>query len=211
MYRLNNIILFMAILIASIFYSCGGNEKPKVKEKQLIVNNTISDSSYVFSEIHKILNSEVSFIKSGNFMPDSQQYIVAGVDTTEGENYGIKFFIFNINGRKLSLIYSTPLLNGSFRDSFTNKLKLPSFNYELIYYNSQDFFIGSGGGEVYAYVIDFYNRQNYYAHLVATEENAISLFLSENNNHPEIKNFLIGTFKRDYPSLKTVKKDININ
>ncbi len=32
--------------------------------------------------------------------------------------------------------------------------------YDLIYYNSLDYFLGSGGGEVYSYIIDFNKHSN---------------------------------------------------
>lgn len=82
------------------------------------------------------------------------------------------------------------------------------FDYELIYYNSQDYFLGSGGGEVYSYLINFNEGKTYFAHLVDEPGKSASLFLSENIDIIEVKNFFISNFKRDYPAVKLIQKDI---
>jgi hypothetical protein len=79
-----------------------------------------------------------------------------------------------------------------------------------MYYNSQDYFLGSGGGEVFSYIIDFNNKKTYYAHLFS-EGKKVSLFLSVNIDIPEIKDFFTSAFKKDYPGLVLVTKDVNID
>jgi hypothetical protein len=70
--------------------------------------------------------------------------------------------------------------------------------------------MGSGGGEVFSYIIDFNKKETFYAHLVAEPEKPVYLYLSGNINNPEIKNFFIGNFKRDYPSPTLISKDIDL-
>ena len=106
--------------------------------------------------------------------------------------------------------FQTNLLKGSFKESLTKKIKFPAYDYELIYYNSQDYFLGSGGGEIFSYIINFKNQKTFYAHLFLEKEK-ISLFLSNNIDNSEIKNFFIANFKRDYPNLQIVSKDVNID
>jgi hypothetical protein len=90
------------------------------------------------------------------------------------------------------------------------KEKLPSENYDMVYYNSLDYYLGSGGGEVFSYLVDFKNRQTYYAHLFTEQGRNISLFLSENAT-PDIKNFFLNLFKKDYRNLKIVNKDVDLD
>ena len=79
-----------------------------------------------------------------------------------------------------------------------------------MYYNSQDYFLGSSEGEVFSYIIDFKNQKTFYAHLFIEKEK-ISLFLSDNIDNREIKDFFVANFKRDYPNLQIVSKDVNID
>ena len=71
--------------------------------------------------------------------------------------------------------------------------------------------MGSGGGEVFSYIINFEDKQVYYAHLVTEPSNSMSLFISENTENREIINFFTLTFKKDYPDLKIVNEDIVID
>jgi hypothetical protein len=92
-----------------------------------------------------------------------------------------------------------------------DKIKFSSFDYDLVYYNSQSYFLGSGGGEVFSYIIDFENKQVYYAHLIVESESSTSLFISENTSSKELINFFTLTFKKDYPGLKLVQDDIIVD
>ena len=89
-----------------------------------------------------------------------------------------------------------------------DKIKFSSIDYDLVYYNSQGYFLGSGGGEVFSYIIDFENKQVYYAHLVVESPTETSLFISDNTQNKELVNFFTLTFNKDYPTLKIVKDDI---
>ena len=68
--------------------------------------------------------------------------------------------------------------------------------------------MGSGGGEVFSYIVDFENKQVYYAHLVVEPGSSTSLFISENTQNKELINFFTLTFKKDHPTLKIVEDDI---
>ena len=55
-----------------------------------------------------------------------------------------------------------------------------------------------------------YKGQTYYSHLVAEQAIPVSLYLSPNIENEEVKNFFISYFKRDYPTLVLVTKDIDL-
>ena len=109
------------------------------------------------------------------------------------------------SGNKFNSKYETELLDGSFKESFVDKIKFSSIDYDLVYYNSQGYFMGSGGGEVFSYIVDFENKQVYYAHLVVESGSSTSLFISENTQNKELINFFTLTFKKDHPVLKLLK------
>ena len=69
--------------------------------------------------------------------------------------------------------------------------------------------MGSGGGEIFTYIIDLNKRAVYYAHFFIIPDKPVSLFLSENIT-PEIREFFVRHFQKDYPKLHIVGKDINL-
>jgi hypothetical protein len=67
--------------------------------------------------------------------------------------------------------------------------------------------MGSGGGEVFCYIIDFNEKEAYYAHLVA-DNKKVSLYLSDNIKNDDVRQFFLNTFKRDFPTYILVQQDI---
>lgn len=198
-------ILFL--LTALVIVSCGERKRPVEKVKATL---DYDNPAVVTSEAEKILGQNMKFAYKGNFDNDSVIEISAGTETENKREWGIQFDLLKLEKNNLKLTFQTNLLKGSFKESLTKKIEFPAFDYELLYYNSQDYFLGSGGGEIFSYIIDFKNQKTFYAHLFLEKEK-ISLFLSDNIDNPEIKNFFVANFKRDYPNLQIVSKDVNID
>lgn len=163
----------------------------------------------VLAEAKKILGNEAQMIMPGNFDGDTTSEFIAGTEINKPDKWGIQFHLLKENNNGLEDVFNTDLLEGSFTDGMVKKEKLPDTGYDLIYYNSLDYYLGSGGGEVFAYIIDFNNKQTYYSHLIIEKGRKISLFLSENTT-PGVKNYFLSIFKKDYPNLTVVDKDINL-
>jgi len=158
----------------------------------------------------RVLGNEVVTAFGGFFDESPRKKIAAVIETDENIDWGIKFVLLEENKGKLETIFQTRILPGSHRESFLDKIKFPSFEYELLYYNSQGYFMGTGGGEVYTYVVDFDNKEIYYAHLINEARKPISLFISANTTNKDVKNFFIQIFRKDYPNLKLVDQDITL-
>jgi hypothetical protein len=201
----NKNILFIFSLIFPLLISCGekNSEGPENSQKPDYQN-----PQFVMQQAQKTLGDNVKFAYKGRFNKDSVIEIAAGTESKNSKEWGIKFILLESNGNNFITAYQTALLNGSFSKCLVKKIKFPMFDYELIYYNSQDYFLGSGGGEVYSYLIDLNEGKTFLAHLVDEPGKPASLFLSENIDITEVKNFFISNFKRDYSGLKLVPKDI---
>ncbi|MFZ0456027.1 MAG: hypothetical protein WCE54_02425 [Ignavibacteriaceae bacterium] len=199
--------LILAIVITLVIVSCGEKKQPV---KNIEPSKDFNNQAAVTDEAEKILGPEVKFAYKGNFDKDSVIEIAAGTEIENKKEWGIQFYLLKFEQNKLEKTFQTNLLKGSFKESLTKKIEFPAFDYELMYYNSQDYFLGSGGGEIFSYIIDFKNQKTFYAHLFLEKEK-ISLFLSDNIDNPDIKNFFIANFKRDYPNLQIVSKDVNID
>ncbi len=197
----------LSILITLVIVSCGERKHPAEKMKP---SKDYNKSAVVTSEAEKILGPDMKFAYKGNFDKDSVVEIAAGTEIENKSEWGIQFYLLKLEKNILKKTFQTNLLKGSFKESLTKKIEFPAFDYELIFYSSQDYFLGSGGGEIFSYIIDFKNQKTFYAHLFL-KKSKISLFLSNNIDNSEIKNFFIANFKRDYPNLQIVSKDVNID
>ena len=121
-----------------------------------------------------------------------------------------KFILLELADNQLKKTFESELLDGSFKGCLVKKIKFPKMNYDLIYYNSQDYFWGSGGGEVFSYLINFAENKTYYTHLFSESRKPAELFLSKNITDSEIRKFFISNFKKDYPDLKLASEDVSL-
>ena len=202
---LNKKAIYAILIILPLFISCGDKNTGDAEPSQ---KSDYENPQFVTQEAKKTLGNDVKFAYKGRYNKDSVIEIAAGTEVQNPKEWGIKFLLLKLEGNNLVPIYQTPLLNGSFNKCLVQKIKFPMFDYELIYYNSQGYFLGSGGGEVYSYLINFNEGKAYYAHLVDEPGKPASLFLSENIDLNEVKSFFISNFKRDYPLVKVIPKDI---
>ena len=181
----------------------------KTGEGPLPINNK-DNSEELIKGLNSILNSEVNFALRGNFTGDSTQEVVSGTEILTKKEWGIKFHLFVIKEDKPEKKNDSKLLDGSFKDCKVEKLNLPGVDHDLVYYNSLNYFMGSAGGEIYSYIIDFKEQKTYYAHLVSEPGKPVYLFLSVNNNQ-EVFNYFTLLFKKDFPVFKIASKDPVLN
>ncbi len=193
------------IILSLIFFSC--NEKKKeIPENQANINTPEA----ALKEARRVLGNDVQVTIAGHFDQDTTKEFTAGTEINKPDEWGIRFYLLKQNGLEFAAADSTGLLEGSFTDALVRKEKLPSSDYDMIYYNSLDYYLGSGGGEVFAYLVDFNGNRTYSAHLFTEKGSRISLFMSDNTT-PEVKNYFLSVFKKDYPDLRIVDKDINLD
>jgi hypothetical protein len=188
--------------------SCEKHDNENV-EKQA-VHKTNASSEITINDVKSVLGNNVIRIEKGLFVVDSSAEIVAGTEFNSNKEFGIKFTLLRVSNNSLQKGYQTDLLAGSFKDALVEKIKIKNLGYNLIYYNSQDYFMGSGGGEIYSCIIDFSKQQVYLAHFFTVPNKPVSLYISPNTSDPEIRDFLVNKFKKDYPELKIVNKDYKL-
>ncbi len=201
---LNKKNLCVIILSGFLFFSCSKNKSDADLQNAIDYENP----QIVLQLAKNTLGNDVKFAYKGKFDKDSIIEIATGIETQNSKEWGIKFVLLKRNDDELKTAFQTPILNGSFKQCLVQKIKFPVFDYELIYYNSQDYFLGSGGGEVYSYLVNYNEGKTYYAHLITEPDKPVYLYLSDNIDIPEVKNFFVSIFKRDYPSVEVVSKDI---
>lgn len=199
--HLNKILSF--VFLSLIIFSCSDKG-----EKIPVID--YNNKTQLLEVVKKHYNPNAVFAAGGVFDDTGKQMIGVGVEVENNEEWGIRFSLLQSVNEYLTVKYESEVLDGSFKESFVDKIKFSSFDNELLYYNSQSYFMGSGGGEIFSYIVNFNDKQIYYAHLVVEPNEITSLFISDNTENREIKNFFLLTFKKDYPNLKVVSDDIII-
>ncbi|WP_337865789.1 hypothetical protein [Ignavibacterium sp.] len=169
------------------------------------------DKKQMLEITKKFFDENTTQAFGGVFDETGRETIIAGIEKNDKSEWGIKFYQLRLVDNEFEIIFETKLLEGSFKESLVDKIKFPMRDYELIYYNSQGYFMGSGGGEVISYIIDFGKKDIYYAHLVADPVIPPSLFISKNTQDKYIREFFYTYFKKDYPKLRLVDEDITLD
>lgn len=195
-----------SFLLALLIVAAGCSDK---NEKIPVLN--YEDKKQMLEVVKRFYDENVINAFGGVFNESGKETIVAGIEKNDKNEWGIKFIQLKKVDNEFETIFETKLLDGSFKESMVDKIKFPMRDYELIYYNSQGYFMGSGGGEVISYIIDFGKKEVYYAHLVADPEIPPSLYISPNTQDRYIREFFYSYFKRDYPKLRIVEEDIQLD
>lgn len=194
----------ICISFAVLLFVLGGCKKPYEPPP----HNLFENEQLVLKTAKEFVGENVSFTSAGYFESDSVKSIVAGVEVSEKNDWGIKFYLISWMEGEFKIKYQTELLNGSFVQCLVNKIKFSDFDTELIYYNSKNYFLGNASGDIYSHVIDLKKLKVYSAHLSVISEGRVSLDLSQNIDDNMIKNFFVSYFRRDYPNLRLVEKAI---
>ena len=199
---LNKIIICSFILVSLLTISgCKKSYEPPPY-------NLFENEQLVLKTAKDLVGDNVSFTSAGYFESDTLKSIVAGVEVSDKNEWGIKFYLIGWVEGEFQIKYQTGLLNGSFVQCLVNKIKFSDIENELIYYNSKNYFLGNASGDIYSHVIDLKKQKVYSAHLSVITEGRVSLDLSPNIDIPMLKTFFISYFRRDYPNLRLVEKSI---
>jgi hypothetical protein len=197
---LNNIykiIVFISLLLFLV--GCGKKDSNQVN---------YNDMRAIKNLAAQLIDKKIEFVASGNFSSEETKSIVAGTEVSGKNQWGISFSLIEKIDDEFEVVYNTGLLEGSFDKCIVDKMKLSSFKGEMVYYNSRDFYLGTGGGDVFLYIINFSEKEIYYAHLIVKKSAGVSLYLSENIEDPMIRKFFIRYFKKDYSTLRIIKSDL---
>ncbi|MFO7524756.1 MAG: hypothetical protein R6W68_04840 [Ignavibacteriaceae bacterium] len=200
---LNNFLKTAGVfLIIILFVSCGD------KNDDILPRIDFENKLQMSELSKKKLGNDVVTAFGGFFDDSPRKKIAVMLETDENIDWGIKFVLLEEKSGNLEINHESKILSGSHKESFIDKIKFPSFDHELLYYNSKGYFMGTGGGEVFSYIVNFNDKEIYYAHLIVNARNPVSLFISPNSTNKDVKDFFIRIFKVDYPSLKLVDEDI---
>jgi len=192
----------LSLFIAGCDFSCK-------KDEIIPLETQLQDSTKLLSFVKEKINPDIGFAIFDTFELDAIKKIAVCREISNLNEWGIRFGYYAIMSDSLVQLFETNLLEGATDESIIKSLSLPEYPNKLLYYNSNSYFMGSGGGEVFIYIVDFNTKQINYGHLIISPRYPVSLFLS-NKMNKSVSDFIIGEFKKDYPTLRIIKKDLKL-
>jgi len=201
---------YINLIILSSLLIVGGCSNKQNKENSTTLIKKYDSREFLLKQVQNVLGKDINFAVKGNFVNKNNLEIAAAKEINNTDTTGIQFFLLELKRSELSVIRKTKILNGSLTKALTNKIKFPFYNYDLLYYNSNDYYLGSRGGEQFSYIINFKENETYYSHIVSVSKKIEQIYISKNVTRNGIKNFFISNARRDFPNIKISKNDINI-
>jgi len=188
-----------------MFVSCGNESKNPTNQTE----DYLSDNQKLLAHLKKSFDPQTEVALYSQFDTDSSKEILAIKETKPSKpaRWGLKIQLLTKDSLKKKDEVFLPEMSAT--ESICTTQKLEPFSYDLFYYNSGSFYTGSSGGEIFVYLVDFPQKQTYYAHLVITPEKPVTLFISKNSERKEIKDFFLNLFKLDYPEFVVSQKDVS--
>lgn len=205
---LNKYKLLVLIVITLIAFNGCSKKSDDVNTENEI--KKYESKEYLLKKVREVLGNDVGFTVKGNFNNKGGLEIVAAKDINNSTTSGLQYYLLELKNTGLTITDTTKILEGSLTHSLTNKIKFPFYDYELIYYNSKDYYLGSRGGEQFSYIINFNDNEIYYAHIISIPNKKETIFLSKNISKKEIKNFFISLAKKDFPNIEVSATDIKL-
>jgi hypothetical protein len=197
---------YSALLIIIIFLA--GCQK-KASDQIPINSKPFYSYNSLLNKVKILLNTEDGIVLQGNFKGDTTQQVAALIDFNKKQET-ISFNLIEVKDTIFEKKFETQPLQGSLKGCKVEKINLPGIANDLIYYNSQIYFMGSNSGEVFSYLIDFKTQKTYYAHLLSEPGKPEYLYISEAENK-DIRKYFIDNLRKDYPAFKITSKDRVLN
>jgi len=191
-------------LLLSMLIGCDRD----LKNPSTPIEDSLSDNQKLLAHLKKNFDPLTEVALYSQFDIDSSKEILAikEIKPSKPEKWGLKIQLLSKDSLKKKDEVFLPEMSAT--ESICTTQRLDSFSYDLFYYNSGSFYIGSSGGEIYAYLVDFPGKQIYYAHLVINPNKPAALFISKNCVEQKVTDFFMNLFKHDYSELVVVQKDI---
>jgi hypothetical protein len=193
--------LFFLFILLAFLTGC----QKKAPDQEPVTIKPFNNYDTLLNEVKGLFHTDDGIVLPGNFKGDNTQQAAALIYVNKKEEK-INFNLIEIKDNKLEKKDETKPLDGSLKGCKLEKINLQGMNNDLIYYNSEGYFMGSSDGEVYAYIIDFKTPKTYYAHLVSQSRRPVQLYISDTENKV-ISKYFIDSFKKDYPTIKLTARD----
>ncbi len=195
-------------LLCSLFFfalvvlpGCGKNDK---SEGQPVAFKT--EDERIIEFVNTTYHCKEAKVLKGMYKPEYDLFAVV-YEVNSGTEFGIRFLLVHLHADSVVVDYSSNLIDGAVNQSAFERVRIPGKNYDLVYYNSTDYFMGSGGGEVFTYVIDFNEPLIAYGHMFISGSGAPNFYIPSSVKDQSIRDYLLRRIKSDFSDVKPVSQD----
>lgn len=194
-------LLPICVLPLLVMSGCGKGDK---SEGQLVVFKT--DAEKIIEFVNNAYHCKEAKVLKGMYKPNYDLYAVV-YEINSGTDFGIKFMLAHLHADSVIVDYTSNLVDGAVNQSVFETVKIPGANYDMAYYSSSDYFMGSGGGEMFTYVIDFNTSSIGYGHMFISVGGVPNFYIPATVKGQNIREYLIGRIKSDFSDIKVVSQD----
>jgi hypothetical protein len=192
---------FFCILALLIFYSCEkSNQDPAPLAEKL---SRIDSLSLRFPNLNpkalSVVTGEIITALEGNFSNAKDVVYAVLIDDQTKNLCHLKIKFIRKFDTYYQAAYSSPSLEGIKKSFGLEKAILPGLSYQLLYFDSGGYYLGSGGGEIFSYLIDAEMARTYSALLRIGDGNPPQILIPRSCNRIEVRNYFIKKLQGLYP------------
>lgn len=205
--NLKNYIYYLPAFYLILLFGCS---ESKIENPIDSLTQKLNNPEEALLFLNSKLSAPVDYAVLGNYENIDTPQLIGIEEVMTKKEWGIKFSGYNFTVDTVLVAFKTELYEGAIKGSKIQNIKVDSAGSDLLFYSSQDYFLGSGGGEIFAYIVDVKEKSVYYAHLFFLRNKAPQLFLSPNITDIRIRDYFTSAFKNDYNELIVVDKDFRL-
>lgn len=213
-YQLSNparrLLFFSFLIFLCSVYSCNENKVDNQTEQEIGDSLSVSRITYIKSRTAVKLNAKALGVLFGNFLDSTKSTcaILLKMESKDLKNLSLAFIDTALINSENFVLYVTEPLEGDPENTELTSVTITGSKQSFLYFNTGDFLMGTGGGEVYHYLIDAAKEQIYPAHFIADKTNGFGLYLPPISRAAEIREFFHTKVSKQYSPLSTLKRDI---
>lgn len=200
--------LVLFVIVIAVCSSCGDADK---KQQRQVVATMIpyeqEDSLLLYCREH--IHQDIELVLTGEFDGVNGLDVVTGRMVNKKGQIGVVFAFHTTTDTSMQQYYETDVLEGILSEAEVQPFSLATTGYDYLHYNTGAYFLGSGSGEIFTYLVDVPRKQIYSAHLVVNPDKEITLEISPNTNDMSLHSYFEMSFRRDYPELKIIESGKN--
>jgi len=196
--------VLLSIMVIILFSGCG--KKVDNKEQQAAFK---TDDERIIEFVNNRYRCKEVKVLSGTFKPNYSLYAVV-YEVNSGTEFGIKFLLAHVHTDSVIVDYNSNLFDGAVNQSVFERVNIPGKGYDAVYYNSAGYFMGSGGGEVFACLVDFQEASVVTGHVFISGDSEPKLYIPATVKEKSVRDFLVRRINNDFPGIKQVSHDVKL-
>lgn len=202
------IILVAGFISIQLLAGCKNSTKEQGEEQKLLAQTKTLTDKEILNIAKKRYGESIVNILSGKFMPDdSLNYKVLCQEVEEDTIWAIKFIFIKAERDSIREVWKTQNLEGSFNEAEVKIIRYDDLNYDLVFYDSKNYYAGNDLGEVFLYSVDLFAKKTNSAHAFYDQSSPPSVYFSPEISSEYIKKYYLDILRKRFGGIKISAKD----